>query len=199
MGRDEELRIIDRIKEGDKEAFRELLEAYEKKVYGFIYRIISEPYISQDLAQETFIKVYKNLHIYDETREFSPWLFSIAKNETFKYLNKRNKVSTIELKENVSIKGTQDQNCIEGLLERKERYREMCRIVNELPKKYSDIIILKYFTGLSYKEISIRLNIPEKKVESRLYLARKAIRKEYKKNNSLGKVIELWNVVKQEI
>lgn len=197
MVKDQELRIIKRVKEGDKEAFRELLEAYEKKIYGFIYSMISESYVSQDLTQETFIKVYKNLRMYDETREFSPWIFGIAKNETFKYLNKSKKVSVVELNENVSLKGTHNENSIEGLLERRERYKEMCRIVNELPKKYSDIIILKYFSGLSYKEISTRLNIPEKKVESRLYIARKAIRKEYKKNNSLGKVIELWNVVKQ--
>lgn len=195
MKKNEELNIINKILDGDKKAFRVLLEAYDKRVYGFIYNIIRDFYISQDLTQETFIKVYKNIHKYDKTKEFSTWIYTIAKNECFKYLRKVKKVNLVEINDNILI-NIFNKLTPEVLLEKKEDNKVMLKIIDELPKKYREVIILKYFKDLSYKEISEHLNISEKKVESWLYLARKNITKQYSKYNKVGQVINLWNVTK---
>lgn len=195
MEKNEELNIINKILEGDKKSFRVLLEAYDKRIYGFIYKIIRDSYISQDLTQETFIKVYKNIHTYDKTKEFSTWIYTIAKNECFKYLRKVKKVSLVEINDNILI-NIFNKLTPEVLLEKKEDNKMMLKIIDALPKKYREVIILKYFEDLSYKEISEHLNISEKKVESWLYLARKNITKQYSKYNKVGQVINLWNVTK---
>lgn len=190
----EEKIIIQQIKKGDTEAFNRLLDIYESKVFGFINRMINDRHRAQDVTQETFIKVFKNISSYKSSKVFSTWLFTIAKNETFNYLRQLNKVKFVDMIESEDTK----TNSIEEQYLIKEMYVEVCRIIDKLPKKYRDLIILKYFLGLSYKEISERMDFPIKKVESHIYLARKKIMKEFNRKKSMNKVVETWNVAEFE-
>ena len=69
---------INQARQGDDEAFTNLVETYQKPVYNLCYRMLGEPEAAEDAAQETFLKVYQNLARYDRERSFATWLLSIA-------------------------------------------------------------------------------------------------------------------------
>lgn len=191
-----EWKYIQEINKGNKEAFRGLMETYEKRIYGFIYGMIKESHIAQDLTQETFIKVYKSLHTYNPSKEFATWIYTIARNVIHDYLRKNGKRKYNEIQGIVHLEAYPAKYEVEELLEIKEDYERVCRIIDELPLKYKDVIILKYFNDLGYKEIAARLGISEKKVESWLYLARKKIVRQYNKYVKSDEVVALWQGVK---
>ncbi len=75
-----EKRLTQRAKRGDREAFAELIEIYKDKIFQLAYRMVGNREDAEDIAQETFLRVYANLHAYDESYKFSTWIYRIATN-----------------------------------------------------------------------------------------------------------------------
>ncbi|HYN22665.1 MAG TPA: sigma-70 family RNA polymerase sigma factor, partial [Thermoanaerobaculia bacterium] len=73
---------------GSQEAFRELVVRFERPVYSLIARMVQDPAMAEDLAQESFVKAYRSLRTYDASRKLSSWLFKIAHNTAIDYLRK---------------------------------------------------------------------------------------------------------------
>lgn len=189
-----ENQYIQEINQGNRDAFRQIMELYEKQVYGFINSVIRKPYIAQDLTQETFLKVYKNLYRYNPSKEFATWVYAITRNVIRDYLRKSERARKKEISGLNHIEDYPDGENVEHKIIIREDYMELCKQIDKLQAKYKDVIILKYFHDLTYKEIAIRLNLSEKKVESWLYLARKKLTKQCNKNNKTGEVKMLWDI-----
>lgn len=201
MHKDDISNVINRVQSGDANAFELILKEYDKKVYMYIYNMVKNKDTAQDLTQDTFIKVYKNIHRFDKSKHFITWLYTIAKNTTFNYLKSEKKVKLFEIDENIDsismINNYSISTSPEVLLERKEQTMYVNKMIDELPEKYKVLILLKYVEKLSYKDISERLNIPVSKIESRLYTARQHLMSKMKKSkNEEGQVNSLWNVKK---
>jgi RNA polymerase sigma-70 factor (ECF subfamily) len=177
-------KILVKARKGDKKAFEELLLKYDKKVYGYIFSLIHNQETALDLTQDTFIKVFEKLYTFDLEKNFSTWLFTIAKNNTFNYLKKQKKAMEIYTKEETSI--TADNNNPSQIYEKKEEAKELYSIIDKLPKKYKVLIYLKYIERLNYDQISEKLNIPVSTVESRLYSARQRLVKKINSYKSGG-------------
>ncbi|BAH41242.1 hypothetical protein BBR47_02650 [Brevibacillus brevis NBRC 100599] len=75
-----EKRLTQRAKRGDREAFAELIEIYKDKIFQLAYRMVGNRQDAEDIAQETFLRVYANLHSYDDSYKFSTWIYRIATN-----------------------------------------------------------------------------------------------------------------------
>jgi len=187
--------IIQDVLSGKELAFEEIIKKYEKKIYGFIYKMVREECSAEDLTQEVFIKVYQNIESFDMNKTFVTWLYTIAKNTTFNYLKKSNRVKFTQIHENMdyTMKGDLKINeNPEALYEEKEKLVYLYRIIHRLPLKYRELILLKYVEKLSYKKISEQLNISVTTVESRLYKARqkliKAIDKDGKNREQVKNV-----------
>lgn len=82
-------RLIADIKQGDEQAFAELVDLYKDKVYQVAYRMVGHVHEAQDIAQEAFLRAYTNLDKFDTTRKFSTWLFRITTNVSIDRLRKR--------------------------------------------------------------------------------------------------------------
>lgn len=201
MNKDDISNVINRVQFGDANAFELILKEYDKKVYMYIYNMVKNKDTAQDLTQDTFIKVYKNIDRFDKSKHFITWLYTIAKNTTFNYLKSEKKVQLFEIDENIDsisrISNYSISASPEVLLERKEQTMYVNMMIDELPQKYKVLILLKYVEKLSYKDISERLNVPVSKIESRLYTARQHLMSKMKKSkNEEGQVTSLWNVKK---
>ena len=85
----DEMTWINQARQGDDEAFTNLVETYQKPVYNLCYRMLGEAEAAEDAAQETFLKVYQNLARYDRTRSFATWLLSIAAHHCIDRLRRR--------------------------------------------------------------------------------------------------------------
>ncbi|MEN3012543.1 MAG: sigma-70 family RNA polymerase sigma factor [Dictyoglomus thermophilum] len=174
--------LISLIKSGDKEAFNILVKRYEKKVLNILYLQLGNIPDLEDLAQEVFIKVFKNLNRFRGEAKFSTWIYRITINVAYDYKRK--------FKEGYSLDepiGEDTEDTFEkvisseeedplSIVEKEDIKKKLHKLIKELPKEYQEVLILREYEGLSYEEISEILRCPIGTVESRLYRARKELK-----------------------
>jgi len=165
--------IIKTCQEGDPNAFSELVSRYKNLVYSIILRMVADKEEANDLAQEVFIKVYKNLDKYYPEFAFSTWIMRITTNHVIDTRRKK-KHQTISLDER--------QDLVLGELSpevryiEKERAQNLKQIVENLPTMYKVPIILYHQQGLSYQEIANVIEEPLSKVKNRIFRGRKLLK-----------------------
>lgn len=171
--------LIAKSQEGNEEAYNVLVEKYKTKVFNMAYSMTLNREVADDIAQEVFIKAYYALPKFKGRAAFSTWLHQITVNHTRDYLRKSSRMRHVSFEE---TKG--EHSVYESEEEKKEQEEELARrkkIVHEaiatLPPKYRIILSMRDIQGLSYEEISRVLNISPGTVDSRLYRARKMLKK----------------------
>lgn len=180
---DDDIHLIDKAINGDKSALEQIIAFYYKKIYSFIYNIVRNENDAVDIAQETFLKAFKNIQSFDTNKSFCTWLYTIAKNTAINYINKNNKHGTFENIDDLYGAEIQDNSSNpSNVYENKNLHLKLINLIDMLPEKYSVLIHMKYLFGFSYEEISKKLAIPIYKVESRLYMARKKLLQEIAKD-----------------
>ncbi|WP_192929630.1 RNA polymerase sigma factor [Alkaliphilus serpentinus] len=170
---DTDYSIVQRILEGDSNAFSEIVNNYKKAVFSLCYRMVHNQEEAEDLAQEVFIKAYNHLSKYNPQFKFSTWILKIATNTTIDFVRKK-KVETLPLDEEISTK--QEGASAEIIFFHKENKKTIEDAIKALPIEYRSLIVLFHQNGLSYNEISEHLNIPLSKVKNRLHRARSILK-----------------------
>lgn len=167
--------IIKRILLGNIDAFALLIDRYQQTVYHLTFNMTGNEEDARDLTQEIFIKAYLNLRKVDPQYKFFSWLYRIAVNETLNY--SKRKIFLLPLEELPVINGhLEDEEVTQ-----KERRQFVRRAILQLKPKYRLLIVLKYYSGLSYDQISVVTGVPENKIKSRLFEARQILGKLLKK------------------
>jgi len=168
--------IIKKVQKGDVEVYSHLIERYKDRIFGLIFKYTNDYNETQDIAQEVFIKVYRQLHSFRFQSKISTWLYRIATNSCIDWDRKRKKdQNMLSLNEEITI---DRDNGIETMILFNEQRQVVRDIINKMPEKYKLLIVMHHFHNLKYKEISEILDMPEKTVETRLYRARALIKKE---------------------
>ena len=156
---------IEKCLEGEKDAFRFLVERYQSQAASHAAAIFGNRDDALDAVQEAFVDAYRALKNFDRSRRFYPWFYVLLRNRCFKLMAKSRKTESIE--ETEIIAPQQD-------LPREERLALETALL-ALSAEDREIIILKYLDGLSYDEIAEYLQIPKGTVMSRLFYARKQL------------------------
>lgn len=170
--------IVQACLNGDKDIFRELIVRYKGLVYSIILRMVSNSSDYNDLAQEIFIKAYKNLSKYQPSYSFATWLIRITTNHIIDY-RRKNKVEYVPLdaaEYYLSSSGSAEEQVI-----LKDSKIQMEKLIDELPEIYRLPIVLYHHQGLSYDEIAKSLDLPISKVKNRIFRGRKILQEGYKK------------------
>ena len=162
-----------------------LMKRYEAKLLNYILKIsnISRE-DGEDILQEVFIKAYQNLNDFDLNYKFSNWIYSIAHNATISAFRKK-KVRP----QTVSWEDKDLNNILESTLDventslQKLTYKHILKIINQLPLKYKDVLILKFVEGKDYREISDILHKPMGTVATLINRAKKSLKQELKKED----------------
>ncbi len=169
MNKPDDKELMERCVKGDRQAFETLLVRYEKPVYNAAYRMLHNADDARDVTQTVFLKVYENLDQYDPAHRFFSWVYRIALNESINWLKKSNRQEALDY-------DTADQGDGPEAMASDEQLGEgMEAALMRISSDYRAVIILKHVLGCSYVEISEVLDIPEKKVKSRLYTARQLL------------------------
>ncbi len=155
---------------GDRAAFEALLTEYEKPVYNAAYRMLHSRDDARDVTQTVFLKVFENLDKYDPERRFFSWIYRITLNESINWLGKANRLEPLAFEAADEGKGPEQE--VESARVSAKVQTALMRIKTD----YRTVVILKHFLGCTYVEISEILDIPEKKVKSRLYTARQQLK-----------------------
>ena len=154
---DEEL--IKMIVKGDKERFGEIIERYQKKIFGYLKNLTNQSNEEiEDLMAEVFINGYTNLQSFDTKKKFSSWIFRVAHNKAVDFFKKR-KVKTKTMEESEELVGDGKKLFEEIEIEKEERKR-VNQAVERLEIKYKEVILLYFYDERSYEEISDILHIP---------------------------------------
>lgn len=173
--------------DGNRDAFAVIVERYQKQIFALAYRLGGDYDEAQDMAQEAFIRIHKELHRYDASRRFFPWMYRVAHNCCINMLNKRPRNFT-PIDELADIQQSFDERCNPGACyEKLERSAAINHALQQLPEQYRLPLALKYLEGLSYQQISEQLDLPQSTIETRLFRGRAMLRKtlgEYIGNNS---------------
>lgn len=156
---------IEKCLEGEKDAFRFLVERYQSQAAVHAVAIFGNRDDALDAVQEAFVDAYRALKNFDRSRRFYPWFYVLLRNRCFKLMAKSRKTESIE--ETEILAPQRD-------LPREERLALETALL-ALSAEEREIIILKYLEGLSYDEIAEHLEIPKGTVMSRLFYARKQL------------------------
>jgi len=162
-----------------------LMKRYEAKLLNYILKIsnISRE-DAEDILQEVFVKAYQNLNDFDLNFKFSNWIYSIAHNTTISVFRKK-KVRP----QTVSWEDKDLDNILESTLDventslQKLTYKHILKIINQLPLKYKDALILKFVEGKDYREISDILHKPMGTIATLINRAKKSLKQELEKED----------------
>lgn len=143
---------------GDESALATLITRHESKIYGFIYSKIADRDISDDIFQDTFIKVIKTLksNSYNEEGKFLPWVMRIAHNLIIDHFRKNKKMPMFRETEEFSIFSIMTDNSmtIENQMISEQVEVDLKRLIEELPEDQKEVLLMRIYQDLSFKEIS---------------------------------------------
>jgi len=176
----EEALWVEQARRGDKKAFSQLVQAYQRPVYSITYRMLGNPEEAEDAAQEAFLRAYSNLSKYDPKRKFSTWLFSIANHHCIDRLRKR-RMKWVSIDDNPVLSNMAgDSPQPERKALGQEERESVQRVLEQLDPTYRMPLILRYWEECSYEEIAEIMDITVPAVKSRLFRARQQVAALYK-------------------
>jgi len=164
-------RLVEECRRGDQAAFGELVIRYERRLLRVIGRFIRDADIAEDLAQETFLRVYERLDQYDASRRFGPWLFRIGVNLTLDYLRKQKRRGITALFTDRSKDRWPDPGVADPR-DKLDLHQEVRMIIEEIPEKYRSVLVLRDLENFSTSEIAAILDRKEATIRWRLAEAR---------------------------
>jgi RNA polymerase sigma-70 factor (ECF subfamily) len=156
---------IEKCRNGEREAFRHLVEKYQRQAISHATAILGSREDALDAAQEAFIDAFRAVKQFDSSRPFYPWFYVLLRNRCFKLAARKRETESIDETVIVAPNSTAQS----------ERILALENALRSLDMEDREIVTLKYFDGLSYNELAERLQIPKGTVMSRLFHARKKL------------------------
>lgn len=143
---------------GNEDALATLIKRHESKIYGFIYSKVSDRDISNDIFQDTFIKVIRTLksNSYNEEGKFLPWVMRIAYNLIVDHYRKNKKMPMFRETEEFSVFSIMSDNAltIENKIISEQVEMDLRKIIEELPADQKEVLVMRMYQDMSFKEIS---------------------------------------------
>ena len=173
-----DMELIEACLSGDEMGFEELVNRYKNLVFSIIHRMTKDSEEANDISQEVFIKIYRNLASYTPAFKFSTWVMRITSNHIIDQHRKR-KLETISFEAHteeagIGIAGTTDSP--ESIYLQQEQTDRIAKILADLPEMYKTPVIMYHQEGLSYQEISEKIGEPLSKVKNRIFRGRKMLK-----------------------
>ena len=175
--------IILEAKKGKRNAQNAVIELLWNKVYGYVYGKIRNEEEAEDIAIETFTKVFAKLKLYNEDFDFTTWVISIAHNTMIDHIRKSPKLNISIDDETNLLEILEDQPSPEEYLILKQDNDKLTNAIARLKEPYQKIIELRYIEDKTYKEIAEELNLSLPNVKVRLLRAKQLLMEVMQNNN----------------
>lgn len=163
---------------GDKEAYAEIIERYQKKLLRYATSILGDYHKAEDAVQEGFIKAYININSFNQNKKFSSWLYRIVHNQAINLIDKHQKRKTIEIDFDIDSGVNLEEEMIKANL-----IKEAQTCLKEMPVNYREPLALYYLEEKSYEEISDILRMPLGTVGTRINRAKGVLKSICQKKN----------------
>lgn len=171
--------LVRRSKNGDIDAFEELIARYERKIFTTAYRLTGNREDAADLAQEAFLRAFRSIQSFRAEASFLTWMYTIVTNLCRDELRKRKRVHLESLDERIALEDSEVAKQFPSetvgpaeVYEQKELREKIQRTINTLTPEYRMALVLRDIQGLSYEEIAAQLDCSLGTVKSRINRAR---------------------------
>jgi len=186
--------LIEKAQKMDVQAFEQLVEKYQKKVFNIAFSMLNNMDDASDISQEVFIKAFKSIKHFKQNSSFSTWLYRITVNTCLDELRKRkNKSNVFSIDQVIHLESGEvtrqledDRPTPDSMVENNELRALVRDSISQLSDELKEVIILRDINGLSYDDIADMLDCPLGTVKSRINRARNALKEILKRK------IELW-------
>jgi RNA polymerase sigma-70 factor (ECF subfamily) len=171
-------------RQGDRRAFGNLVDFYRERVINVVYRMLGDPDLAEDVAQEAFLKGWCGINRYDPGYPFRSWIYRIAINAALDACRREASHNKKAITEGDPKDPASPDGSPEAAFESQERAQLVRKAILDLPEASRAALVLREYEGLSYTEISAALGVPIGTVKSRLSYARSLLR------DTLGRLLE---------
>ena len=164
--------LIESYLKGNDASLEALVQRYLKPMYGFVFSYVKDAQVAEDVTQEIFLKVWKNLKKIEKNKNFKSWLYTVAKNTALDYLKKKKSIpfSSFEKEDgrNVLMESLSDIAPLpDKASEMLQDKRTFLQAIGNLSEKYRQVLLLYYYNYLNFREIAEALQEPINTIKSR--------------------------------
>jgi RNA polymerase sigma-70 factor (ECF subfamily) len=165
-----EARLLEKVAEGDHAAFRELYESMSRSLYFYLYRMLRDESLAEDVQVEVFTQVWKGAGKFRGQSQVKTWIFGIARNLAMNALRKHRHHANIDDYQDIADVGQPDP-------EDADRRRFLQKAMDMISDKHRDVLDYVFYQQMTYQEIAEILDISENTVKTRVFYAKAALRK----------------------
>lgn len=159
--------FIQQLRQQDPEAFRVLLEEYDRKIYNIVYRMIPNRDDVEDVAQEAFVEIWRALPRFRQQAQLPTWIHRVAVNVCLEHRRRKRGSEDVSLEDIPQAFEQSEENTHDQVVSNDLKAR-VGRCIGQLPEIYREVIVLHELQGFTYGEVARMLKIPEGTVKSRL-------------------------------
>jgi len=176
-----EKELVERVKKGDDNAFEDIIKLYEQKVHSTIFYMIKNESAVEDIAQEVFIKVYRNLSKFNEKSSLYTWIYRITVNACYDEIKREKKIISISNHIDTEdgeqeVEFEDEKQNVSEIVESKLERKMLIDTIKMLPEESRSLIVLRDIRGFSYWEIADMLNMKLGTVKSKINRSRNQLK-----------------------
>ena len=179
--------LLSLYKNGNEEAFAELVNRHKNRVFTTIYLIVKDTYTAEDLLQDAFVKAINTIKRgrYNEEGKFLPWLLRIAHNLAIDYFRKSKRYPTIVMEDGSNVFNTMDfaEDSMEEIQIKNDTYALLKKLIQELPDAQKEVLIMRHYMQMSFQEIAETTGVSINTALGRMRYALINLRKKMEKTN----------------
>ncbi|MCG8386471.1 MAG: sigma-70 family RNA polymerase sigma factor [Cytophagales bacterium] len=179
--------LVSLYKNGNEEAFKQLLDRHKARVFTTIYLIVKDNYVAEDLLQETFVKVIRTIKEgrYNEEGKFLPWLMRIAHNLAIDFFRKDKRYPTVILEDGSKVFNTLQfaEDSVETRQIKQDTHVKLRELIQELPEAQKEVLMMRHYMEMSFQEIAETTGVSINTALGRMRYALINLRKKMKHYN----------------
>jgi RNA polymerase sigma factor (sigma-70 family) len=183
--RDSDSELVAAVRRGDERAFEQLYTRYQRRISAYVFGMVKDHGRAEDITQEVFISALRRMRETDRAIAFKPWVYEIAKNACIDQFRRSRRTEEVSFDAGEGIGGADQGRLVaneptpDAAVDAKQQLDHLCGAFGGLSDSHHEILVLREFEGLSYREIGDRMGLSRPGVESTLFRARKRLTEEY--------------------
>ena len=199
--RDSDSHLVAAVRRGDDRAFEQLYSRYQRRISAYIFGMVKDHGRAEDITQEVFISALRRMRDTDRAIAFKPWIYEIAKNACIDQFRRSRRTEEVSFDAGEGLGGHDQGRLVaaeptpDDAVDAKQQLEQLCGAFGGLSDSHHEILVLREFEGLSYREIGDRMGLSRPGVESTLFRARKRLTEEYDELVSGQRCVRIQSII----
>ena len=193
--------LVAAVRRGDDRAFEQLYTRYQRRISAYVFGMVKDHGRAEDITQEVFISALRRMRETDRAIAFKPWIYEIAKNACIDQFRRSRRTEEVSFDAGEGLGGADQGRLVasepspDAAVDAKQQLEQLCGAFGGLSDSHHEILVLREFEGLSYREIGDRMGLSRPGVESTLFRARKRLGEEYDELVSGQRCVRIQSII----